>query len=181
MQDDKVFFVRPDDIVHDTIEGETVVIDLRSGVYYRCESAAARAWNILLGRATEDELVNRLQADYAGPREAIAEQVHGFLIALYRDGIIRHEAAPDGTADGTGAAARPNAGETPRQTPSEPFNGLPIDRFDHLRPMVGGPADGKLPFDGMTLNRFDDLDELLMIDPVHEVEDAGWPHRQQAE
>jgi hypothetical protein len=27
------------------------------------------------------------------------------------------------------------------------------------------------------LERFDDLQELLLLDPVHDVSDAGWPHR----
>jgi Coenzyme PQQ synthesis protein D (PqqD) len=27
------------------------------------------------------------------------------------------------------------------------------------------------------LQRYDDLQELLLLDPVHDVEDAGWPHR----
>ncbi len=173
MPDDKVFYVRPDDIVHDTIEGETVVIDLRSGIYFRFDGAATHAWSILVRRATEDELVDRLAASYAAPREAIAQQVHFFLIALYRDGIIRREdpasVAPVAEAPGPDLDA-PGA-------PRDAFAGLPLERFDHLRPMLGGPADGKLPFDGMTLHRFEDLDELLTIDPVHEVRDDGWPHR----
>jgi hypothetical protein len=184
MQDDRVFFIRPDDIVHDTIEGETVVIDLRSGVYYRLDGAAARAWNGLQDRATEDELVDRLHATYAAPRETIAGQVHAFLIALSRDGIICREAAsadvPDRPADAA-MAAGPGASETAHRAPREKFNGTALDRFDHLRPMVDGPTDGRLPFDGMTLNRFDDLEELLLIDPVHEVKDEGWPHRQKAD
>ena len=193
MQDGMVFSVRRDDVVHDTIEGETVVIDLRSGIYFRFDGAATHAWNVLLGGATEDELVDLVAASYAAPREAIAAQVHEFLIALYRDGIIRREtrsaAAPDGAASGprlgaqdeATAQARLGAPEPPREAPGEPFAGLPLERFDQLRPLVGGRADGRLPFDGMMLNRFEDLDELLTIDPVHEVEDTGWPHRQAAD
>jgi len=181
MQDGKVFFVRPEDLVHDTIEGETVVIDLQNGIYFRFDGAATHAWNILLGRVTEDELVDRIAASYAAPREAIAAQVHDFLIALYRDGIIRRDdpsaAAPDGEA------ARPgrDTPDIPREPPGEPFSGLPLERFDQLQPLVGGQADGRLPFDGMALTRFEDLDELLSIDPVHEVGDTGWPHRQAAD
>jgi len=177
MPDDKVFYVRPDDLVHDTIEGETVVIDLRSGIYFRFDGAATHAWSILLRRATEDELVDRLAASYAARRDAIADQVHGFLIALYRDGILRRDTPPAAALVGEVAGPDLDVAEAPRDA----FAGLPLDRFDQLRPLVGGPADGKPPFDGMTLNRFEDLDELLTIDPVHEVTDAGWPHRQAAD
>jgi hypothetical protein len=175
MLDGKVFCVRPDDILHDTIEGETVVIDLRSGTYFRFDGAATYAWSVLLGRVTEDELVNRLAVAYAGPREAIAEQVHGFLLALYRDGIIhRQDASAEAQVEAGPAVDRADA-------PRDAFAGLALDRFDHLRAMAGAGPATKLPFDGMTLNRFEDLDELLMIDPVHEVGDAGWPHRPDAD
>ncbi len=179
MQDDKVFFVRPDEIVHDTIEGETVVIDLQKGVYFRFDGAATHAWNGLLERATEDELVDRVAAAYAAPREAIAADVHAFLIALYRDGIIRREDAS--AAAPRAIRAAPNGNAAPDAAKSEVFSGLPVERFDQLRPLVGGSVDDRLPFEGMTLNWFEDLDELLTIDPVHEVRDEGWPHRQAAD
>ena len=181
MQDAQVFFVRPNDIVHDTIEGETVVIDLQRGTYFRFDGAATHAWNVLLERATEDELVDRVAACYAAPREAIAAQVHDFLITLYRDGIIRGEAASTAARDRAAVQPGSGAADAARETPGEAFAGLQIERFDQLRPLVGGTVDDRLPFDGMTVSRFEDLGELLTLDPVHEVRDEGWPHRQAAD
>ena len=34
-----------------------------------------------------------------------------------------------------------------------------------------------IPFSQPTVDRFDDLKELLLIDPVHDVADVGWPVR----
>jgi hypothetical protein len=34
-----------------------------------------------------------------------------------------------------------------------------------------------LPFPGLAIHRFTDLQELLFLDPVHEVDDEGWPMR----
>ena len=181
MQDAQVFFVRPDDVVHDTIEGETVVIDLQRGIYFRFDGAATHAWNVLLERVTEDELIDRVAASYAAPREAIAAQVHDFLITLYRDGIIRSENAPTAATDRAIAQPRLGAADAAREAPGESFAGVHIERFDQLRPLVGGTVDDRLPFDGMTVNRFEDLDGLLALDPVHEVRDEGWPHRQAAD
>ncbi len=28
-----------------------------------------------------------------------------------------------------------------------------------------------------TVSRFDDMQEMLLLDPIHDVADAGWPHR----
>ena len=172
--DDKVFYIRPNDIVHDTIEGETVVIDLQSGIYFRFDGAAAHAWNCLARRATKDDLIDHLAASYVAPREAIANQVHGFLIALYRDGIICRE-------DRTGVASIGQSADPAPDAPRDVFPGLPLERFDQLQPLVGVEPAARQPFDGMTFHRFEDLHELLTIDPVHEVLDAGWPHRQAAD
>jgi hypothetical protein len=181
MQDEMAFFVRPDDVVHDTIDGETVVIDLQRGVYFRFDGAATHTWALLQDRATEAELVDRLAAAYAAPREAIAAQVHDFLITLYRDGIIRREARSATAPARAEAQPEPDAPAVSGEAPGQPFVGLAVERFDQLQPLVGISAEARLPFDGMTVSRFEDLDELLVIDPVHEVRDEGWPHRQAAD
>lgn len=33
------------------------------------------------------------------------------------------------------------------------------------------------PYDGLHLERFTDLADLILLDPVHDVSEAGWPHR----
>jgi hypothetical protein len=92
-----------------------------------------------------------------------------FLLALYRDRII----LTVGKADGVESAPGPGmGGERPA------FTGLGFDRHDELHGLVGAP---KQAFEGIVINRFEDLDELLTIDPVHEVRDEGWPHRQRAD
>jgi hypothetical protein len=38
------------------------------------------------------------------------------------------------------------------------------------------PNGDRLPFTPPELQRFDDLQELLLLDPIHDVSDQGWPH-----
>jgi hypothetical protein len=38
------------------------------------------------------------------------------------------------------------------------------------------PAAEKAPFTAPEIERFTDMQELLLLDPIHEVDDAGWPH-----
>lgn len=38
-------------------------------------------------------------------------------------------------------------------------------------------AAAPLPFAGLGLRRYDDLEELLLLDPVHDVDETGWPHQ----
>lgn len=37
------------------------------------------------------------------------------------------------------------------------------------------PLTTPRPYVAPTVNKFDDLDELLRLDPVHEVDEVGWP------
>ena len=38
------------------------------------------------------------------------------------------------------------------------------------------PADRR-GYDPPVLNRYDDLQDLALLDPIHDVEEAGWPNR----
>jgi hypothetical protein len=64
----------------------------------------------------------------------------------------------------------------------------PIDEFVAsltterlLASATGAPSQGELtaqgPFVTPSIERFDDLQGLLLIDPIHDVSEAGWPLR----
>ena len=47
---------------------------------------------------------------------------------------------------------------------------------------VKTPANGngaKIAFSPPVLERYNDMQELLLLDPIHEVDETGWPHRKQ--
>jgi hypothetical protein len=39
------------------------------------------------------------------------------------------------------------------------------------------PADAPRPFAPPVLHTYTDMQELIALDPIHEVADSGWPHR----
>lgn len=41
------------------------------------------------------------------------------------------------------------------------------------------PAKEKVPFTAPTLQKYTDMQELLLLDPIHEVDDSGWPTKKQ--
>lgn len=38
-------------------------------------------------------------------------------------------------------------------------------------------SEPRTPFVRPTLQRFNDLEDLLLLDPIHDAGDAGWPHK----
>ena len=42
---------------------------------------------------------------------------------------------------------------------------------------AAAPAAQKTPFDPPVLQKFSDMADLLLLDPIHEVDENGWPHQ----
>ncbi|MCW5772543.1 MAG: PqqD family protein [Rhodospirillaceae bacterium] len=136
-----VFAVRGPDVVHDTIDGETVIVDMGKGAYYRLEGAAALAWQALEGGADAACIAAVLLAHYDMAAEAAGAEAEEFLRRLVEYDLVvaDTDAAPGATPAGQAANA------------------------------------ARLPFPGFAIQQFTDLEELLFIDPVHEVDETGWP------
>ncbi len=41
---------------------------------------------------------------------------------------------------------------------------------------VGELEAPQAPFEPVKLQRYSDMEELLLLDPIHEVDEQGWPH-----
>ncbi len=41
---------------------------------------------------------------------------------------------------------------------------------------IVGEQDEKEPFEGVILHKYLDMEDLLLLDPIHEVDEIGWPH-----
>jgi hypothetical protein len=55
--------------------------------------------------------------------------------------------------------------------------GLIIEGEPETSPGLALPNLSGQVFEAPLLERFDDLQELLLLDPVHDVDQAGWPRR----
>ena len=131
------YTIRPTGVAHETIDGETVIIDMREGAYYRLEGAASSAWQQLAEGAGEQGLCAAMSARFEVDSAALREQVAEFLAALRNFDLI---------------------------VPNEVAGPVPVP--DKLE---------RAAFPGLLVHRFTDLQELFWLDPVHEVDETGWP------
>ncbi|MFA5205706.1 MAG: PqqD family protein [Lentisphaeria bacterium] len=134
-----IFRINTPSVVHETIEGETVLLNLDSGNYYSLTETGAVALDLLAAGVPAGELAAKLGERYDGPAEAIAQAAAAFVAELQAEGLV---------VPGPAAGASP---EVP----------------------AAGPA--RLPFAPPVLNKYSDMQELLLLDPIHEVDAAGWP------
>jgi hypothetical protein len=135
--------IHPDEVIHETVDGEVILIALQTGWYYSLEGSGAEIWEGLVAGRSSAELVTELEARYrAGPGE-IRQAVFDLVARLMDEGLAQ-------AVDSEGAAQ-----------PASPFQ-----------------ANGDRPtFTPPVLHKFTDMQDFLLVDPVHEVADAGWPHQ----
>ena len=83
------YAVPTDRIAARTIDGEAVVINLESGVYFGFNASATQLWGLLEeGPRGSDTLADCLAAAYGADVSEVAGDVRFFLDALAREGII---------------------------------------------------------------------------------------------
>jgi hypothetical protein len=129
-------------VVGEVIDGEVMVINLDTGVYYSVTGAGAAVWPMLVGGATQREISDRVARHYGADAASVERDVDAFVKQLADEAILRPLQ--------DGAAAEPVAA------------------------MGQWPA---MAYPGFGFERYDDMQALLVIDPVHEVGDFGWPSR----
>lgn len=127
-------------VVSEIIDGEAVIMHLKSGNYFSTSDSGGVIWNGLEKRDDVDGLAKSLVAAYALSHGDATNALDGFIAKLVSHDLIR--VAADG-------AALPAAIEV--------------------------PAQASAPFQPPVLNVFSDMKDLLLLDPIHDVDEAGWP------
>ena len=136
-------------VVHQTIDGETIIIDFDNGAYFSTDGVGAVIWEQVAQNALANDIVHTLTQRYAGDGADIKKGVEQFLIELQRESLI----AP---LDGAPSAPR-------------------------AAPAIADPNLTARPaFQAPSLHKYTDMQDLLLLDPIHEVDEQGWPIRKDA-
>lgn len=137
--DTRRFELNSPKIIGEVIDGEVMIIDLVSGIYFNLTGTSAATWPLLVSGMPLHAIV----ASVSGSCEpevdaaAIARDLAVFVDRLFAEDIVRE------SSSATPAAAVP-----------------PLSNATYT---------------GFAINRYDDMRALLVVDPVHEVGDFGWP------
>jgi hypothetical protein len=128
------------EIVHETVDGEVIAIDLANGSYYSLAGSGPVVWEMLVRGVSEAEIGVALAGQFDADGETIGAAVSVLLAELQENGLI--VASDDGAGAGT---------------------------------LAFSPADAKAPFEAPRLERYNDMKDYFLLDPIHEVDTAGWP------
>lgn len=131
--------VNTEDVVHESLDGEVVLVNLRNGRYYSLEDTGAELWEWLLAEGDAAQLVSRVSSKYRDSGE-IEAGVTCFLESLVEEGLV--------------ALVPSDSAEAKRYPPAS--------------------ADAPV-FQTPVLAKHVDMEGLLLLDPVHDVSERGWP------
>ncbi|CAN5272090.1 hypothetical protein BH10CYA1_BH10CYA1_58620 [soil metagenome] len=111
-------------IAHQNIDGEIILVDLKSGAYYSIGGGGGAIWNYLSAGFTQDQTVEALSLAYSTDKSEIGESVQELLKTLVQDGLIVKAADGDYTTE----PAHPEI----TQTQGSPMAPVLIEKFSDL-------------------------------------------------
>ncbi|NEP19643.1 MAG: PqqD family protein [Leptolyngbya sp. SIO4C1] len=137
-------------VAQECIDDEVVIIHLDNGNYFNLEGSGAEIWTAIIAGAAVEDVVTALSEVYEASPAQTTESVHN---------LISHLVAEDLIIELT---------ETVEQRPPS------ISQL--VQTMRNGNVDSKAAFTPPALQKYQDMQDLLLLDPLHDVdESAGWP------
>lgn len=142
------YCVNAPQVINEIIDGEAIMINLATGTYYSLNKTGAEIWGMIERTLPLHDIVADLERRYDAPGTLISAAVDSLLKQLSHEQLIVQQ------DDGGGAPSR-----------HQSFGGV-VTSLDTSR----------MPFTPPRLEKFTDMQDLILLDPVHEVDSRGWPH-----
>ena len=152
MEESTQFRINTPKVIHETIDGETVIVNLDTGNYYSLNRVGADIWSLIGIGITVHHIVEDIACRYAGERQAIGPSVLQFINELREEALIITDSSQM------------------NETKAKPVTRNCAEQITE-----------KLVFETPLLQKYSDMQDLLLLDPIHEVDDAGWPNAKTAD
>src|SRR4029077_2386464 len=131
-----------------TIDGEVIIINLASGNYYSVKGSGARIWHLI----------------QSAPSTSVPQLASELVLSV------------DPPAGGVDASVARFVEELRAEGL---VTDAPADDSVCLTAAVGATGSTELAaFEEPQLEKYTDMVDLVLLDPVHEVADTGWPKQQ---
>jgi hypothetical protein len=138
MSENIKYIVNDSRVVSETIEGETILINLETGTYYSLNTTATLIWQCIKQGFNFSLMIIFLSDRYDGNNPDIKKGVSHLLDLLTKDGLI-------------------------------------IQKEDHSESKLDSFSGPKEQFQVPVIESYVDMQEMLLADPVHDVDPSGWP------
>ena len=143
------FEVSAPQVIHEAIDGEVIIINLATGTYYSLKGSGADIWELIQQPSGigGSDLIDVLDARFGAPRGELEAALEPFLVELKEEGLVSL------AEEGSGSV------------------------HNHKLLPSNGHEESRQAFTPPILEKFTDMQDLVLLDPVHEVAEMGWPLR----
>lgn len=139
-----LYVVNAPSVVSETIDGEVIIMNLKTGNYYSSDKVGAVVWGWIEAGKSTSEIAKLALERYDVSAAALETALAAFFERLVTEELVR---------------------ETPMA------NGVAV--------LAGN--SGHERFIAPELNAYTDMQDLLLLDPIHDVDEVGWPKPKEAE
>jgi hypothetical protein len=127
-------------VIHEIIDGEAVIINLKTGIYYSIDAIGAEIWSLVAAGAATAEVTAGIASRFTGNSDEIERGVLGLIRKLAEEELIL------------------------------------VDEESRISASVALPDRAPLAaFNEPKLQKYTDMEDLLVLDPIHDVDETGWP------
>ena len=138
MQKDKTYTIDQSRAISETLDGETIIIDLESGIYYSLNETGSLVWEYLKSGHSLDQIIQYFVNNYGANVASVEKAILDLLDSLEKNNLVKQ---------------------------SETSSVLAIE-YKNV-----GKKDFMIP----AIQKYEDMQEMLLADPIHDVNNAGWP------
>ncbi|MCX6714780.1 MAG: PqqD family protein [Candidatus Uhrbacteria bacterium] len=124
-------------VINETLDGETIIINLENGNYYSMNTSGSVAWELLAKNHSLEQIVNAFLARYEANVDEIKQSLSDLTLFLLNEDLIL---------------------ET-----------------DLTSTLLENPVTIKETFLTPKIEKYEDMQEMLLADPIHDVDAVGWP------
>lgn len=148
----RVFEVNSPAVVGEILDGEAVIMNLKSGNYFSTDRVGSMLWGMIEKGADYQTMLAALNAHFDADAKQISAAIDAFLDDLVANELVR-TVETESAGIGQAELEQPNI----------------VQR------------NGRGDFTAPVLNVYSDMQDLLLLDPIHDVDEGGWPTARQTE
>jgi hypothetical protein len=134
-------------VIAETVAGEAMIVNLATGHYFSLQGSGVDIWSEIERERSLSEIVAALEQRYVAHDDEIETEVLRLVEELEHEHLIVRIGENEYHAE-----AVPSRNGT---------HAVPRDRQQFVQPVLA---------------KFTDMEDIILLDPVHEVDASGWPH-----
>ena len=133
-------------VVHDSFDGEAIVVNLKNGNYYSFDKLGAVIWELIDKNITLNKIIDVINRKFPESGKKAEPDINNFILNLLDENLLVEE---------TGSFSAIS------DVDDQLAELMVQERLDLYEPPV--------------MNKYVDMQGLLLLDPIHDTDEKGWP------